>query len=85
MVAHTAIDGIPCSANPWLLNDILRDEWGVEGFTVPDNTGVQKNHYIHFMAESRDQSSQFCIEPGEFRIMAGSSSTDIRAEKTIRL
>lgn len=64
MIAHTAIDGVPCSANPWLMNDILRKEWGFEGFIVPDNTDVQKNHYVHFMADSWDQSAQWCIEAG---------------------
>lgn len=64
MIAHTAIDGIPCSANPWLMNTILREEWGFKGFIVPDNTDVQKNHYVHFMADSWDQSAQWCIEAG---------------------
>ena len=64
MVAHTAIDGIPCSANSWLMNDVVRKEWGFKGFIVPDNTDVQKNHYIHFMAPSWDESSRMCIEAG---------------------
>lgn len=64
MIAHTAIDGIPCSNNAWLMGDILRREWGFEGFIVPDNTDVQKNFAVHSQAESYAQSAQFCIEAG---------------------
>jgi beta-glucosidase len=64
MIAHTALDGIPCSNNKWLMGDILRKEWGFKGFIVPDNTDVQKNFAVHSQAESYEQSSKFCIEAG---------------------
>jgi beta-glucosidase len=64
MIAHTAIDGIPCSNNKWLMDTILRKEWGFEGFIVPDNTDVQKNHAIHSQADSYEQSAKWCIEAG---------------------
>ena len=64
MIAHSAIDGIPCSNNKWLMDDILRKEWGFEGFIVPDNTDVQKNFAIHSQAVSYEQSTQWCIEAG---------------------
>jgi len=64
MIAHTEIDGIPCSNNKWLMDDVLRKEWGFRGFIVPDNTDVQKNFAVHSQAESYEQSSKFCIEAG---------------------
>ncbi|ULT27612.1 hypothetical protein KUH03_13425 [Sphingobacterium sp. E70] len=36
MTAYNSIDGIPCSANPWLLKDVLRKDWGFTGFVVSD-------------------------------------------------
>jgi len=64
MIAHTALDGIPCSNNKWLMGDILRDEWDFKGFIVPDNTDVQKNFMVHSQADSYEQSSKWCIEAG---------------------
>jgi len=36
MVAYHDIDGVPCVANPWLLNKVLREEWGFKGFVLSD-------------------------------------------------
>ena len=36
MTAYNSIDGIPCSANPFLLKTILREQWGFKGFTISD-------------------------------------------------
>jgi beta-glucosidase len=41
MAGYHAIDGIPCSANRWLLRDVLRDEWGFDGFVVSDWKNVE--------------------------------------------
>jgi beta-glucosidase len=36
MPAHHAINGVPCHANAWLLDDLLRKEWGFDGYIVSD-------------------------------------------------
>lgn len=36
MSAYNAINGKPCAHNDWLLRDVLRGEWGFEGFVVSD-------------------------------------------------
>lgn len=36
MTAYNAINGVPCSANHWLLKDVLRGEWGFNGYIVTD-------------------------------------------------
>jgi len=46
MASFNEIDGIPATANKWLLTDVLRAEWGFNGFVVSDYTGVSEmiNH-----------------------------------------
>ncbi|HEX8263313.1 MAG TPA: glycoside hydrolase family 3 protein, partial [Allosphingosinicella sp.] len=36
MASYNEIDGIPSHGNPWLLNDVLRGEWGFKGAVVSD-------------------------------------------------
>ena len=36
MASYNEIDGVPSHANRWLLRDVLRKEWGFEGFVVSD-------------------------------------------------
>lgn len=36
MAAFNEIAGVPCHANPWLLDDVLRGEWGFQGLVVSD-------------------------------------------------
>ncbi|MFI1035493.1 glycoside hydrolase family 3 N-terminal domain-containing protein [Streptomyces sp. NPDC020951] len=36
MIGYQAVDGVPITANSWLLNDVLRDEWGFTGTLVTD-------------------------------------------------
>ncbi len=40
MASFNEIDGIPATGNRWLLTDVLRDEWGFDGFVVSDYTGI---------------------------------------------
>jgi beta-glucosidase len=42
MASFNDIDGIPATANPWLLTDLLRKDWGFKGLVVSDYTGVSE-------------------------------------------
>ncbi len=42
MASFNEIDGVPATANKWLLTDVLRKEWGFRGFVVSDYTGVSE-------------------------------------------
>ncbi|RZM01876.1 MAG: beta-glucosidase, partial [Pedobacter sp.] len=42
MASFNEIDGIPATANKWLLTDVLRKQWGFKGFVVSDYTGVNE-------------------------------------------
>lgn len=42
MAAYNEIDGIPCHANEWLLNDVLRKEFGFDGIIMADGVAVDR-------------------------------------------
>jgi beta-glucosidase len=48
MASFNEIDGVPATANQWLLTDVLRKQWGFNGFVVSDYTGLSEmiNHGI---------------------------------------
>ena len=42
MASFNEIDGVPATANKWLLTEVLRNQWGFKGFVVSDYTGVSE-------------------------------------------
>lgn len=46
MSSFNTVDGIPATANKWLLTDLLRGEWGFDGFVVTDynSIGEMRSH-----------------------------------------
>ncbi|MGZ8556721.1 MAG: beta-glucosidase BglX [Chitinophagaceae bacterium] len=42
MSSFNEIDGVPATANKWLLTDVLRKQWGFKGFLVTDYTGINE-------------------------------------------
>ncbi|MPL86632.1 Beta-glucosidase BoGH3B [bioreactor metagenome] len=40
MAAFNEVDGIPATGNRWLMQNVLRDQWGFNGFIVTDYTGI---------------------------------------------
>ncbi len=40
MASFNVVDDVPASVNRWLLTDVLRDQWGWDGFVVSDYTGI---------------------------------------------
>lgn len=42
MAAYNEIDGVPCHANRWLLNDVLRDGMGFDGIVMADGFAVDR-------------------------------------------
>lgn len=42
MASFNTVDGIPSHGNYWLLTEVLRNQWGFEGFVMADYTGVEE-------------------------------------------
>jgi len=42
MASFNEVDGVPATANKWLMTDVLRNQWGFNGFVVTDYTGISE-------------------------------------------
>lgn len=64
MAAYNSWDGVPCACNERLLTEILRDEWGFEGFVVSDYFEVEGVHRRHKMVDTDWKAQAVCMKAG---------------------
>ncbi|WP_299551724.1 glycoside hydrolase family 3 C-terminal domain-containing protein [Seonamhaeicola sp.] len=70
MSAYNSLNGIPASANTWLLDDILRKEWGFKGYVVSDCGAISDIVHGH----------KFETDPEKAVAMAVKAGTDLECE-----
>lgn len=71
MASFNEIDGVPATGNKWLLTDLLRDDWGFNGFVVTDYTGLYEL-IPHGMGD-KYQVAELALKAGVDMDMAGDS------------
>jgi len=64
MAAYHEIDGIPVTADPFLLKTILRDEWGFRGFVLSDLGAIERLSGAHRVAASPRDAVILAINSG---------------------
>lgn len=64
MPGHQDFNGIPCHMNSWLLDDILRQELGFNGFILSDNNDVGRLQTMHYIAETRAEAAILGLKAG---------------------
>ena len=64
MTAYNMLDGTPCTANPWLLINKLRNEWGFDGFTIADADAVGIIHKLHHTVNNFAEAGADAINGG---------------------
>ena len=64
MAAYNGWEGVPCSANRRLLTDILRTEWGFDGFVVSDYWGVEGLRTAHRLVDSDAKAVSLALRAG---------------------
>ena len=63
MPSFNALNGIPSIANKWLMNTVLRGEWGFRGVVISDY-GAVGELAIHGVAEDRKDAARLAMEAG---------------------
>lgn len=64
MPAYNEIDGIPCAASKFLLQKILREEWGFQGYTFADFGSVEMLTTFHKVAGDLKEAGKMAFEAG---------------------
>ena len=61
---NETLGGLPSSANPWLLREILRKEWGFTGITVSDYTAIEELNTVQGMAADKAAAGLLAFRSG---------------------
>src|SRR5690349_6481465 len=69
MASYNEIDGVPSHASRWLLRDVLRDEWGFEGFIVSDYYAIwelsdRPETHGHHVAHDKREACLLAVRAG---------------------
>ena len=64
MPSYNEIDGVPSHANTWLLEKVLRGEWGFEGLVVSDYYAIEDLQNLHHIAGSPEEAALRALEAG---------------------
>jgi beta-glucosidase len=70
MTGYQSMDGLPSTANRWLLHDVLKEEWGFEGILVTDYDNTGRLVYEQRIAPSMVEAVVIAVRCGNDLIMA---------------
>ena len=73
MASYNEIDGVPSHVNHWLLDRVLRQEWGFRGFVTSDGDGLQMLVSTHHVAANKAEAARLSLAAGvDFDLSDGS-------------
>ena len=64
MTSYNSIDGIPCTINGSLFNNLLRDDWKFHGFVVSDLYSIDGVYHTHFVARDALEAGAMALKAG---------------------
>ncbi|MFY7744634.1 MAG: glycoside hydrolase family 3 N-terminal domain-containing protein [Erythrobacter sp.] len=64
MASYNEIDGVPSHANKWLLQDVLRGEWGYQGAVVSDYYAIEDMARLHHIAKDNAAAGERALLAG---------------------
>ena len=63
MISLSALNGVPATADKWLLQDVLREQWGFEGVTISDHGAIHEM-IKHGVAEDGRDAARLALQAG---------------------
>jgi len=64
MPSYNEVDGLPSHANRWLMDKVLRKEWGFDGLSVADYNAIPELTMRHHVAADRAEAARIAMETG---------------------
>lgn len=64
MASYNEIDGVPSHANKWLLDKVLRQEWGFNGSVVSDYYAIPQLRDLHHVVNGKAEAAKLALETG---------------------
>ncbi|HVC90743.1 MAG TPA: glycoside hydrolase family 3 N-terminal domain-containing protein [Acidobacteriaceae bacterium] len=64
MAAYHEIDGIPMTDDPYIFKEILRREWGFQGFVLSDLGAIGRLYTVHHVAATPEDAACMAIRSG---------------------
>ena len=81
MTAYGAIDGVPCTSNPWLLREVLRKQWGFQGLVISDLYSINVLHNTLHVAASLEEAARMALQAGVDVDLGASAFGELRTKK----
>jgi beta-glucosidase len=81
MSAYNALNGIPCSASTFLLEDLLRNQWGFKGYVVSDCGAIGDiwNRQAHQYVNTQEEAAALAVKAGCNLCCGGDYNTLVQA------
>ena len=83
MTGYQSMDGLPSTANRWLLTEVLKEEWGFTGILVTDWDNVGRLHWEQRIVPSAKEAAVVAVRCGNDLIMATPSFFEA-AQRAVR-
>lgn len=64
MTSYNTIDGVPCTANVWLLQEVLRNTWNFKGVVFSDLNAVNALYATHHVAADPAEAAALALKAG---------------------
>ena len=71
MASFNELSGIPATGNRWLLTELLRGEWGFQGFVVSDYTGDEEMILHGYAKDGRDAAKLAFLAGTDMSMQSG--------------
>jgi beta-glucosidase len=69
MTGYQSMEGVPSTANKWLLTDVLKNEWGFEGIVVTDWDNVGRMHWEQKICATMKDAAALAVQSGNDLMM----------------